>query len=228
MKRILVVEDERSISLVVKAYLTKAGYEVETAFQGEQAMASFTEWEPSLVILDVMLPDIDGWTILKWIRERSACPVIMLTALGDPRDRVDGLNGGADDYLTKPFVGEELVARVAAVLRRQPQWETEDVLIAGTLRIDFVAREVRLRGKKVHLTPRDLALLLFLAEHPNRCFSREQLIENVWGIDFEGSDRAVDLAVKRVRQALADWPKEEGEIATLRRMGYQFCVHTRT
>lgn len=224
MKQILIVEDEPIISMVLKAYLTKAGYEVEQAFDGMRAMTLFEQWKPSLVLLDVMLPDLDGWTILKLIREQSSCPVIMLTALGDIRNLLEGLNGGADDYLSKPFIGEEVVARVQAVLRRTPQVVTEHEAHFGSLKIDFAAREVSLHGQRVHLTPRDLALLLFMAEHPNQTFVREQLIQCVWGIDYDGSDRAVDLAVKRIRQSLAEWPEEEGEIMTLRGVGYRFRV----
>ncbi|MBO9607937.1 MAG: response regulator transcription factor [Paenibacillaceae bacterium] len=224
MKEILVVEDEASISMVLKAYLNQAGYSVEQAWDGEQAMQLFERWKPALVLLDVMLPDTDGWSILRQIRERSACPVIMLTALNDIHSRLAGLNGGADDYLGKPFNGEEVVARVHAVLRRQPQVVTEDTATFGTLRIDYSAREVTLYGKQMSLSPRDLALFLFLAKHPNKTFEREQLIESVWGMDYEGSDRAVDLAIKRIRQTLAEWPEEEGTILTFRRMGYQFRV----
>jgi DNA-binding response OmpR family regulator len=225
MKKILIVEDEAGIAMVLIAYLSKAGYAVEQAWTGEQAVTLFERWRPSLVLLDVMLPDMDGWAILKRIRERSACPVIMLTALDDIDSRLAGLNGGADDYLGKPFVAEEVVARVGAVLRRMPRVIDGDQAIFGSLKIDYQARSVELSGRQVSLMPRDLSLLLFLSRHPNRTFDREQLIEHVWGIDYDGSDRAVDLAIKRIRQTLADWPAEEGEIATLRRMGYQFRVH---
>jgi DNA-binding response OmpR family regulator len=224
MKKILIVEDEAGISMVLKAYLVKAGYAVEQAFDGEQAMAMFEQWKPSLILLDVMLPGRDGWSILKLIRERSACPVIMLTALGNVENRLQGLSGGADDYLGKPFVGEEVVARVQAVLRRLPQVMMEDMVIFGSLKIDYLSREVVLNGQSVRLTPRDLALLLFLASHPNQSFDREHLIRCVWGMDYVGSDRAVDLAVKRIRQSLIEWPEEEGELLTLRGLGYQFRV----
>src|SRR5690606_31229414 len=127
--------------------------------------------------------------------------------------------------LCKPFIGEEVVARVQAVLRRMPQVMTEETAVFGNLKIDFKSREVYLKGKQVPLTPRDLSLLLFLAGHPNQSFHREQLICSVWGLDFEGSDRAVDLAVKRIRRSLADWLDDEGEIVTLRGLGYQFRVN---
>jgi len=220
------VEDDVSISMVLKAYLVKQGYAVEQAYDGEQALDMFAKGKPSLVLLDVMLPKIDGWSVLRHIRERSACPVIMLTALGDIENKLEGLTGGADDYLVKPFIGAEVVARVKAVLRRMaPVW-SEEAAIFGNMRIDFAAREVSVNGQRVHLTPRDLALLLFLVRHANQSFDREQLIEQVWGIDYEGSDRAVDLAVKRIRKSLADWSSEEAELETLRGMGYKFRVHT--
>lgn len=224
MQKVLIVEDEAGISMVLKAYLLKAGYEVEQAFDGGRAMQLFEQWKPSLVLLDVMLPTQDGWSILKWVRERSSCPIIMLTALGDIKNRLKGLNDGADDYLSKPFIGEEVVARVQAILRRAPQVTIEETVTFGSLRINYDSREICLNGVRIQLAPRDLALLLFLSSHPNQAFEREQLINSVWGIDYEGSDRAVDLAVKRIRQSLAKWPKEEGDIVTLKRVGYQFRV----
>lgn len=228
MKKILIVEDDAGISMVLKAYLVKSGYEAVQAYDGEQAMSLYELTKPALVLLDVMLPDMDGWSILKQIREQSACPVIMLTALGDIKNRLEGLQGGADDYISKPFIGEEVVARVQAVLRRLPHVMTEDTAIIGSLKINYVSREVTLHGQAVHLTPRDLDLLLFLASHPNQTFDREHLIQCVWGMDFEGSDRAVDLAVKRIRQSLAAWPEDEGTIITFRRIGYQFSVKPQT
>lgn len=228
MEKILIVEDEASISMVLKAYLAKAGYEVEQAFDGEQAVAVFEHWKPSLVLLDVMLPKKDGWAVLQWIRDHHSCPVIMLTALGDLKNRLDGLRSGADDYLIKPFIGEEVVARVQAVLRRPPQLLTEEAAVFGGLKINYASREVTLHGEHVHLTPRDLALLLFLSSHPNQSFDREHLIRCVWGIDYDGSDRAVDLAVKRIRKSLSKWSSEEGELVTLRGVGYKFRVNAPT
>ncbi|THF77136.1 response regulator transcription factor [Cohnella fermenti] len=226
MKKILIVEDDVSISMVLKAFLAKAGYETLQAYEGGQALTLFDTSNPSLVLLDVMLPDVDGWAILRQIRRQSACPVIMLTSLDDIDSRLEGLRGGADDYIGKPFVGDEVVARVQAVLRRLPQVVTKNTTTIGRLTIDYSSREVWLQGRRVALTPRDLDLLLFLASHPNLTFDREQLIHFVWGADYEGSDRAVDLAVKRIRQALAGCTEDEGEIVTFRRVGYQFRVKT--
>ncbi|RED85435.1 MULTISPECIES: response regulator transcription factor [Cohnella] len=226
MKKILIVEDDPAISMVLKAFLINAGFEAEQAFEGERAIALFEQWEPSLVLLDVMLPDMDGWSILQRIRKQSACPVIMLTALGDIKSRLEGLHGGADDYISKPFVGDEVVARIQAVLRRLPQVVTENAVIIGRMKIDYTSREVWFQGNRVHLTPRDLDLLLFLTSHPNQTFEREHLIQCVWGVDYEGSDRAVDLAIKRIRQSLIGCTEDEGEIVTFRRIGYQFRVKT--
>jgi DNA-binding response OmpR family regulator len=228
VRTILIVEDDRAISMVLGAYLRKAGYAVVQVYNGDEVMNAFERVNPSLILLDVMLPGEDGWSLLKRIRERSACPVIILSAISDIQSKLDGLYGGADDYMAKPFIGEEVAARVEAVLRRRTQVVTEDAVIYGNLKIDFAAREVTLHGRRVELTPRDLSLLMFFAENPNRLFDREQLIRRVWGMDYEGSDRAVDLAVKRLRKSLAAWPKEEGELVTLRGMGYKFRVNTQT
>lgn len=226
MKKILVAEDELAISRVLSAYLQREGFEVLTAYDGTNALEQFFSYSPQLVILDIMMPGMDGWSVLEKIREKSACPVIMLTALGDIDYKLKGLNTGADDYISKPFIGDEVIARVNAVLRRSANVYTDEhIKQYGSLTINFDAHTIFLNGKEVSLTPRDLSLLLFLAERPNRTFTRDQLIEHVWGMDYDGSDRAVDLAVKRIRQALTDWPETEGEIRTLRGMGYQFHVY---
>ncbi|MGE7092763.1 response regulator transcription factor [Lysinibacillus sp. NPDC048646] len=226
MAKILVIEDEFAISQVLKAYLKKVGYEVEQCFYGGQAIELFHEHQPDLVLLDIMLPEKNGWLILKEIREVSSCPVIMLTALGDVSDRLDGFEQGADDYIAKPFIADEVVARIKAVLRRS-EGNSESTVKKqfGRLEVDMQAHQVVLKGQEIVLTPRDLSVLLFLAEHPNQTFTRDQLIEQVWGWQYEGSDRAVDLAVKRLRKALADWDESEGEIKTLRGLGYQLSVH---
>ncbi|MNB80304.1 Transcriptional regulatory protein YycF [compost metagenome] len=224
MKPILIVEDEEAISRVLAAYLKKAGFTVNRAADGVAAVESFALSPPSLVLLDVMLPGAGGFELLEHIRSRSSCPVIMLTARDGIDDRLAGLDGGADDYMTKPFVPEEVVARVKAVLRRPSVWsDGSRKRHFGSLLIDYTSGRIFLSGVEVSLSPRDQSLLLFLAEHPNRMFTREQLIEQVWGMDYDGSDRAVDLSVKRLRQALLGWPADEGEIRTLRGTGYQLC-----
>lgn len=225
-KSILIVEDELAISRVLKAYLQKAQFRVEQAFAGEEAIQKFDCLKPSLVLLDVMLPGMSGWDVLEYIRQKNACPVIMLTALGQIEQKLTGLNQGADDYITKPFIADEVVARVHAVLRRAPRFiEDQEYKYFGSLKVNFKAHYVALHGIELSFTPRDLSLFLFLARHPKQTFTREQIIEQVWGIDYEGSDRAVDLAVKRIRKTLENWPASEGEIRTLRGLGYQFCVY---
>ncbi len=172
-----------------------------------------------------MLPEKNGWIILKEIREFSACPIIMLTALGEVNYRLEGFDQGADDYIPKPFIADEVVARVKAVLRRaEGSTDSSSLKRYGSLEIDRKAHRVFLRGKEILLTPRDLSVLLFLADHPNQTFTRDQLIDHVWGWEYDGSDRAVDLAVKRLRKALMDWDETEGEIKTLRGLGYQLSV----
>ena len=226
MKTILLVEDEETISRVLTVYLKHEGYEVLQAFDGASGINQFAEHTPNLVLLDVMLPDRDGWSILQEIRQNSSCPVIMLTALGDIDYRLKGLNQGADDYITKPFIGEEVIARVNAVLRRSSNvFEKDNIKQYGSLSLNLDSHVVKINGEPVVLTPKDLSLLFFLAARPNRTFTRDNLIEQVWGLDYDGSERAVDLAIKRIRQALAPWPDSQGEIRTLRGLGYQFCVH---
>jgi DNA-binding response OmpR family regulator len=226
MKTILIIEDEQTISRVLAVYLRHEGYEVIQAFDGSEGLAAFSTHKPNLVLLDVMLPGMDGWSVLKEIRKISSSPVIMLTALGDIDYRLKGLNEGADDYISKPFVGEEVVARVHAVLRRSTNvLDTENTKQFGSLKINLDSHVVTINGEAVDLTPKDLSLLIFLAGKPNRTFTRDNLIENIWGLDYFGSDRAVDLSVKRIRQALAAWPASQGEIRTLRGLGYQFSVY---
>ncbi len=225
MQKILVVEDERAIREVLRVYLQKANFEVVMVEDGEEAFAAYLFHEPDLVLLDVMLPGKDGWDILQQIRSHSPCPVIMLTALSDVEHRLMGLNEGADDYIAKPFAGEEVVARVRAVLRR---YEPQQVPVRrfGSLEVFYEAHRVTLDGVEITMRPRDMALLLFLSANPNRTYTREELIEHVWGWDYEGSDRAVDLSIKRLRQALQEWPTSEGELRTVRGMGYQLYAAT--
>ncbi|MCF7621171.1 MULTISPECIES: response regulator transcription factor [Bacillaceae] len=227
MKKILVVEDEIAISMVLKAYLEREGFDVVQVYDGLKAIPMFEETKPDLVLLDVMLPGKEGWDILKEIREDDTCPVIMLTALTDVDYRLSGFKSGADDYISKPFVAEEVVARVHAVLRRSSSVATEDghVHEFGSLTIDDLSYMVHLNGEEINLTPRDLSLLVFFAKHPNQIFTREQLLDQVWGMDYDGSDRAVDLAIKRIRKAIDGWPVTEGEIKTLRGLGYQLSVY---
>ena len=225
MKKILIVEDELAISMVLGAYLENAGYEVDYAYNGEEALRKLAEETPALIILDIMMPYVDGWSVLSYIRKKSACPVIMLTALSDTEQKLKGFEKGADDYITKPFVGEEVIARVQAVLRRSPHYqEDERVKYYGDLKINYVSHQVSLNGIEIPFTPRDLSVFLFLANNPNQTFTRDQLLDHVWGRDYDGSDRAVDLAIKRIRKLLNGWDPKDGEIKTLRGLGYQFYI----
>jgi len=226
---ILVIEDEEAINHVLRVFLQREGWEVIQAFSGNEGIDAYYDHHPDLILLDVMLPDRDGWSILKEIREESDCPILMLTALGDVQHRLTGLNSGADDYITKPFVADEVVARIHAVLRRvtKKSIEKSSSYTFGKLTIDEARRDVRLGENIVNILPRDFNLLLYFARNPNQTLTREQLLENVWGIDYEGTDRAVDLSVKRIRKALHDWSAIEGELTTVRGMGYQFRVYTK-
>lgn len=220
MQTILIAEDEKPIVRLLQAYLTQAGYVVETAMDGQAALLAFARVRPALILLDINLPVLDGWGVLEEVRKQSSCPVIMLTARGDVQDRLRGLQNGADDYIPKPFDPEEVVARVQAVLRRPSTLIETDQVRIGSLTVDFIARSIILAGDPLSLAPRDWDLLAFLVRHPNQSFTRDQLLDRVWGIDYEGGDRAVDVAIKRLRQSLRDWSTEEGEIVTIRGMGY--------
>ncbi|EOR23912.1 response regulator transcription factor [Niallia alba] len=225
MKKILIVEDELAISMVLGAYIENAGYDVDYAYNGEEALQKLEEETPALILLDIMMPYVDGWSVLSFIRKKSACPVIMLTALSDTEQKLKGFENGADDYITKPFIGEEVIARVQAVLRRSPTYqEDERVKYYGDLKINYVSHQVFLNGIEVPFTPRDLSVFLFLASNPNQTFTRDQLLDHVWGSDYDGSDRAVDLAIKRIRKLLNGWDPKDGEIKTLRGLGYQFYI----
>jgi DNA-binding response OmpR family regulator len=225
MPKILVVEDEYPIALVLKVYLEKAGYQVDIASDGEVALKKFFKVKPALVLLDLMLPELDGRTVLKEIRMQSSCPVLILTALGAIPERLQGFQLGADDYITKPFDPEEIVARVQAVLRRPMSFVEEMTVGIGCLKLDFKSCSTFLQGKLITIAPRDWGLLAFLTRHPNQVFTRAQLLDDVWGMDYDGGDRAVDLAIKRLRKSLQDWPVEEGEIITVRGMGYSLRAY---
>ncbi|MED1952134.1 response regulator transcription factor [Brevibacillus centrosporus] len=225
MKRVLVIEDEMPIARLVQVYLERAGYEVHWSPGDANTVHTFVTWKPELVLLDLMLPDQDGLDILERIRQYGSCPVIILTAKGSVPDKLQGLSLGADDYIAKPFDPEEVVARVQAVLRRSTYIAEADMIRLGSLTIDFSAQLASLGKEPVSLMPRDWQLLAFLARHPNQCFSRDQLLDQVWGMDFEGGDRSVDTAIKRVRKALRLWSETEGEISTIRGMGYSLRVY---
>lgn len=219
---ILVVDDEASIRNVAKAYLEHAGYRVLCATTGPEGLQMALDEEPDLIILDLMLPGMDGMEITARLRERSNVFILMLTARSDEMDRVAGLRVGADDYLTKPFSPRELVARVEAILRRRRDKPAKSSIMRFThVEIDPDAREARAAGQLLELTPTEFDLLLALARHHNRVLSREDLIEKVWGADFYGTDRVVDVYVSQVRRKI-EALTGENLIRTARGVGYQF------
>ena len=222
---ILVIDDDRNILAIIELYLKKAGFQVATCTTGYEAMQAFRNTKPTLVVLDVMLPGKDGWTILHEIRQESATPVIMLTAKGDTGERVRGLELGADDYIAKPFDSNELVARIKAVLRRfAPTAESERTIVLPDLTISLENYSVTLDGEVLEMPPKEIELLYFLASHSGRVFTREQLLEQVWGFDFFGDSRTVDVHVKRIREKLGE--RENWQLRTVWGVGYKFDVRS--
>lgn len=227
-QRILLVDDDPNISHLVRLYLEKEGFSVTEAARGDTALESFQQEAPALVLLDVMLPGMDGLAVLKEIRKTSKVPVIMLTARDETFDKVLGLELGADDYVTKPFETKELVARVKAVLRRAPEPESaapseaDDTLRFPQLTVSLARYEVTYEGREVEMPPKELEVLYYLASHPNMVFTREQLLERVWGFDFFGDSRTVDVHIKRLREKLTECEKYGWEIHTVWRVGYKF------
>ncbi len=220
---ILVVEDEPNIVELVRLYLEKEGFRVAVATDGEQAMAEYRRLKPSLLILDIMLPGIDGWEVCRQLRGFSNVPIIMLTAREDEVDKVVGLELGADDYLTKPFSPRELVARVKAVLRRARfQTETPHVIRAFDLVIDAGRRKVSQGDREVELTPTEFDLLYILALNRGIAMSREKLLEKIWGIEYYGDLRTVDVHVRHLREKLGDDPSAPKYLETVRGVGYRF------
>ena len=222
---ILVVDDDPNIAQLVKLYLEKEGFDVAVQTRGDEAVIAFQKNPPSLMILDIMLPGMDGWQVCRSIRQISNIPIIMLTAKDDTFDKVLGLELGADDYVTKPFEGKELVARVKAVLRRTAPGESEkDTLSFPGLTISLEKYEVHFQGKIVEMPPKELEVLYFLASQQNRVFTREQLLEQVWGFDFFGDSRTVDVHIKRLREKLQDSEQLGWQIRTVWGVGYKFEV----
>lgn len=219
--RILLVEDDPSIREITQIGLEQSGFAVTTAADGDDALMRFRREPPDIVVLDVMLPKRDGLEVCRAIRTESAVPVLMLTARSDTIDVVVGLESGADDYVTKPFVMPELVARIRAVLRRARHEETADTLALGDLRIDIGAHTVIRGGEEVRLTPIEFRLLVELARRPGQVFTREILLERVWGYDYLGDSRLVDVAVQRLRAKVETEPAEPTLIETVRGVGYR-------
>ncbi|MGZ5384416.1 MAG: response regulator transcription factor [Acidimicrobiia bacterium] len=224
---VLIIDDERELRTMLSSYLKKEGFETLEAADGPQGLESAAKGEPDLIILDVGLPGIDGFEVLRRLRQRSDVPVIMLTARSEEMDRVVGLTVGADDYVTKPFSPREVSARITAILRRSSMAtrsgeDEEQALRFEGLIIDSAKREVVCDGKPVEVSTLEFDLLVALASSPGRVFSRQQLMEKVWGWDYFGVDRVVDVHMVNIRKALGDDPAHPRFIGTVRGVGYKF------
>lgn len=223
--KILIVDDDSNITELIRLYLEKEGYLTSCASNGRIALDKFKTENPSLIILDIMMPETDGWQVCREIRKSSNVPIIMLTAKGETFDKVLGLELGADDYMVKPFETKELVARVKAVLRR---FETKDnnsekEISYANLSVNLSNYELKLNEKIIEIPPKELELLYFLASNPNRVFTREQLLEEVWGFDYFGDSRTVDVHIKRLREKL-DGASGNWLLKTVWGVGYKFEV----
>ncbi|MDW7684320.1 MAG: response regulator transcription factor [Bacillota bacterium] len=226
MPRVLVVDDEKTIVKGLKFSLEKEGYEVLTAYDGEEALRLFQKENPDLIVLDLMLPLLDGFEVCRRIRKDNDVPILMLTARGDDIDKILGLELGADDYVTKPFNPRELTARIKAILRRShaPNMDpaSMQVIRLQDLQIDLFQHKVRVRDKNVDLTSKEFALLSLLASHPGRVFSREKLLEHVWGYDYYGDARTVDVHIRHLREKIEPDPAAPQLILTVWGAGYKF------
>jgi len=223
-RNILVVEDDHNISDLIRMYLEKEGFEVRLALDGGKAVEEFEKRTPDLVLLDIMLPVMDGWAVCGKIRETSKTPIIMLTAKSEVSDRITGLEMGADDYLVKPFEMKELMARINAVLRRSeiPD-DTKKRLIFDKLVINLDSYELLVDGKKIDTPPKELELLYHLASTPNRVYTRNQLLDEVWGFDYFGDSRTVDVHIKRLREKVEN-VSDQWALKTVWGVGYKFEV----
>jgi DNA-binding response OmpR family regulator len=222
LPKILVVDDELNILELVRLYLGSAGYQIETASFGSEALTKLSSVNPDLVILDLMLPDIDGFEVCRQIRSKSKVPILMLTARKEDIDKIVGLEMGADDYLTKPFNPRELVARIRAILRRfQTGQQDAEIVELGDLRIDIARHETYLKGNSLKLRTKEFTLLMAFAQNPGIVFSREKLLEMVWGFDYYGETRTVDVHVNHLREKLSD---SNVTIETLRGTGYKMLI----
>jgi len=221
-KKALIIEDEDYISELLRLYLEKDGFEVTVAANGAVGISEFERVAPDIVLLDIMLPVMDGWEVCRELRAVSKTPIIMLTAKGETTDKVSGLELGADDYITKPFEMLELLARVHAVLRRtEPPEAPSRVISFDKLTIDMDSFELLIDGKKVEAPPKEMELLFHLASSPNRVYTRNQLLDEVWGFDYFGDSRTVDVHVKRLREKL-EGVSESWSLKTVWGVGYKF------
>ena len=222
-KKILVVEDDGNIADLIRIYLEKDGFEVKIAGDGGSAIQMYQEYAPNLVLLDVMLPVMDGWQVCSMIRKTDKTPIIMLTAKEETDDKVHGLELGADDYITKPFEVKELLARIHAVLRRTGGEEEHkgQILSFDKLEINMDSYELIVDGKKIDTPPKEMALLYHLASSPNRVYTRNQLLDEVWGFDYLGDSRTVDVHIKRLREKL-EGVSPRWALSTVWGVGYKF------
>ncbi len=220
---ILIIDDDENINKVITLYISREGYRVLNAFDGKQGLDLFNQEKPDLIILDIMMPLMDGWEVLKEMRRVSNVPVIMLSAKGETIDKVLGLELGADDYIVKPFEPKELLARVKAVFRRYDKSDTseEKIIRYDGLEINLSDYRVMYHGEQIDMPPKEMELLYFLASKPNKVFTREQLLSQVWDFDFYGDSRTVDVHIKRIREKLSG--EDEGwSIKTVWGVGYKF------
>ncbi len=226
-KKVLIVEDDNNIAELLHLYLEKEGFETQVARDGGKGVELFRSFQPDLVLLDIMLPVMDGWSVLKKIRESGKTPVIMLTAKGELEDRVTGLESGADDYIVKPFEMKEVLARIHAVLRRAGAEEEPAAkkLSYDKLVINLDSYELLIDGHRVDTPPKELELLYHLAASPNRVFTRNQLLDEVWGFDYFGDSRTVDVHIKRLREKL-EGVSNQWRLKTVWGVGYKFEVGT--
>ena len=225
LRKVLIVEDDKNIADLLRLYLEKEPMECQVANDGLTGLDKFHQFQPDLVLLDIMLPGMDGWSVCKKIRETSKVPVIMLTAKGELEDKVSGLEMGADDYITKPFEMKEVLARIHAVLRRfGEEQQTEKRLSFDKLVINLDSYELLVDGKRVDTPPKELELLFHLASAPNRVFTRNQLLDEVWGFDYFGDSRTVDVHIKRLREKL-EGVSEQWCLKTVWGVGYKFEVN---
>lgn len=230
-RKILIVDDDKNICELLRLYLVKEGFETQICYDGETAVVEFEKFGPDLVLLDVMMPRLDGWETCRKIRALSAVPIIMLTAKGETFDKVLGLELGADDYIVKPFDTKEVVARIKAVLRRTGQAakespENEKCIEYDNLSLDLSQYKLKVKGQTIEAPPKEMELLFFLASHPGRVFTRDQLLDEVWGFEYYGDSRTIDVHVKRLREKL-EGASSEWCLKTVWGVGYKFEVNER-
>ena len=223
--KIMIVDDDLNICELLRLYIEKEGFSVVTVNDGETAVKTFEKEKPDLILLDIMLPKLDGWHVCREIRKTSQCPIIMLTAKGEVFDKVLGLELGADDYMVKPFEAKEVIARIRAVLRRSGKTEEPPVKEVrwDKLSINLTNYELKVDGVQVDTPPKEMELLYHLASNPNRVFTRDQLLDEVWGFDYYGDSRTVDVHVKRLREKI-DGVSDKWELKTVWGVGYKFEV----